>query len=138
MHGKIAPLDVIEQAKVALMVTYGLTADEAFELLRFHSQTRNVKLRAIAAQLTSLLSTRPTRTLGITQFDRLIDDVTRSVQTPTGQAVEPVSQGPPGRHGVAVVADRRRPRPPGRAAGGTDHTSRDHPRQQHPPEHPLV
>ena len=95
MQGKIATLAVIEQAKGALMVTYGLTADEAFELLRFHSQTRNVKLRAIAAQLTARLSTSPTSSRAITQFDRLIADVTRDLQTPASQAVQPVSQGPP-------------------------------------------
>ena len=94
MQGKLATLAVIEQAKGALMVTYGLTADEAFELLRFHSQTRNVKLRAIAAQLTARLSSTPTSTRAITQFDRLIDDVTRSLQTPARPTVQALTQGP--------------------------------------------
>ena len=95
LQGKFASLAVIEQAKGALMVTYGLTADAAFDLLRFHSQTGNVKLRAIAAELTSLLSSSPTSSRAITQFDRLIDDVTRSLQTPVGPAVQALAPGPP-------------------------------------------
>ena len=55
LEGKLLTLPAIEQAKGALMVTYGITADAAFALLRFHSQNRNVKVRAIAAQLTALM-----------------------------------------------------------------------------------
>ncbi|MGS0684560.1 PAS domain-containing protein [Nakamurella sp. GG22] len=80
LRGKLASLPAIEQAKGALMVTYGLTADAAFDLLRFHSQNRNVRIRAIAAQLTNLLSGGPTSTKGITRFDQLLDEVTRSLQ----------------------------------------------------------
>jgi hypothetical protein len=72
---------VIEQAKGAVMVTYGMTAEDSFEFLRFHSQTGNVKLRAIAAQLTALLPTGPTRNEAVHDFDRLIDHVTRSLRT---------------------------------------------------------
>ena len=42
----------IEQAKGALMITYGLDEDEAFALLRWHSQHTNIKLRDIAAGIT--------------------------------------------------------------------------------------
>ena len=42
---------VIERAKGALMVRYGLDADAAFELLRSWSSTRNEKLRDIAKQV---------------------------------------------------------------------------------------
>jgi hypothetical protein len=42
----------IEQAKGALMITYGLNEDEAFASLRWHSQHTNIKLRDIAARLT--------------------------------------------------------------------------------------
>src|SRR4029077_2992572 len=42
----------IEQAKGALMITYGLDEDEAFALLRRHSQHTNIKLRDIAAGIT--------------------------------------------------------------------------------------
>ena len=80
LRGKLASLPAIERAKGALMVTYGLTADAAFDLLRFHSQNGNVKIRAIAAQLTNLLSASRTSTEGITRFDRLLKEVTRSLQ----------------------------------------------------------
>jgi len=42
---------VIEQAKGALMLTFGLTADTAFALLTWHSQRSNRKVHAIAADL---------------------------------------------------------------------------------------
>lgn len=42
---------VIEQAKGMLMVVYGITADAAFELLRWRSQEANVKLRRLAEQI---------------------------------------------------------------------------------------
>lgn len=42
----------IEQAKGALMITYGLDENEAFALLRWHSQHTNIKLRDIAAGIT--------------------------------------------------------------------------------------
>ena len=42
---------VIEQAKGLLMANYGITADEAFERLRRLSMDRNVKVRALSAQL---------------------------------------------------------------------------------------
>lgn len=42
---------VIEQAKGMLMVVYGLTADAAFDLLRWRSQEANVKLRLLAEQV---------------------------------------------------------------------------------------
>jgi ANTAR domain-containing protein/PAS domain-containing protein len=47
--GESRPL--IEQAKGALMVTYGLDADAAFALLRRYSQLRNVKVRDVARAL---------------------------------------------------------------------------------------
>ena len=93
LHGKCVNRAVIEQAKGALMLTYGLTADAAFDLLRFHSQTGNVKLRAIAAELTALVSRSATSSRAITRFDRLLDTVTRSLHTPPGPAVEPAAAG---------------------------------------------
>lgn len=42
---------VIEQAKGMLMVVYGITADAAFDLLRWRSQEANVKLRLLAGQV---------------------------------------------------------------------------------------
>jgi PAS domain S-box-containing protein len=42
---------VIEQAKGALMLVYGISADRAFDVLTWRSQQTNIKLRAIATQL---------------------------------------------------------------------------------------
>jgi PAS domain S-box-containing protein len=41
----------IEQAKGMLMLVYRITADNAFDLLRWRSQETNVKLRALAEQI---------------------------------------------------------------------------------------
>jgi len=62
------------------MVTYGISADEAFSVLRFHSQHCNVKIRAIAAQLTALMQTSPTNTETTDRFDHLLTDVATSLQ----------------------------------------------------------
>jgi anti-anti-sigma factor len=45
--------EVIEQAKGALMLVYGMDADAAFELLSWYSQRGNVKLRSLAELLVS-------------------------------------------------------------------------------------
>jgi hypothetical protein len=42
---------VIEQAKGMLMLIYRITADSAFELLRWRSQETNTKLRVLAEQI---------------------------------------------------------------------------------------
>ena len=42
----------IEQAKGALMITYGIDENEAFALLRQHSQHSNIKIRDIATGIT--------------------------------------------------------------------------------------
>ena len=44
---------VIEQAKGMLMLLHSLDADAAFELLKWRSQDRNVKLRVLAEQVVS-------------------------------------------------------------------------------------
>lgn len=81
LENKLVTLPAIEQVKGALMVTYGLSADAAFNLLRFHSQNRNVKVRAIAGQLTTLMSTSSSSTEAIARFDRLLDEVAESLQS---------------------------------------------------------
>lgn len=43
----------IEQAKGMLMAIYGITAESAFDLLRWRSQEGNVKLRVLAEQVVS-------------------------------------------------------------------------------------
>ncbi|OBF28294.1 transcription antitermination regulator [Mycobacterium sp. ACS1612] len=47
----------IEQAKGALMVVYGVDADQAFAMLQWRSQQTNTKLRALAAQVVADLDT---------------------------------------------------------------------------------
>lgn len=51
LDGASAARAVIEQAKGALMITHGFTAEEAFVLLRHTSQQRNIKLRELASLL---------------------------------------------------------------------------------------
>ncbi|WP_194819675.1 ANTAR domain-containing protein [Nocardia sp. XZ_19_385] len=46
---------VIEQAKGALMLVYGLTAEQAFDVLRKRSQETNTKLRVLASRLVAEL-----------------------------------------------------------------------------------
>jgi hypothetical protein len=46
----------IEQAKGALMLAEGLTADDAFELLASHSSQANIKLRDVAKTITDAIS----------------------------------------------------------------------------------
>ncbi|WP_234012248.1 PAS and ANTAR domain-containing protein [Nocardia cyriacigeorgica] len=48
---------VIEQAKGAVMLIYGLGAEEAFRVLRWRSQETNIKLRDFAAMLVAALPT---------------------------------------------------------------------------------
>ncbi|GAB2655998.1 PAS and ANTAR domain-containing protein [Prescottella soli] len=48
---------VIEQAKGALMVIYGISADHAFDVLTWKSQQSNVKLRVVAEELVAALPT---------------------------------------------------------------------------------
>jgi len=97
LEGRLATLPALEQAKGALMATYGISADAAFALLRFHSQNRNVKVRAIAAQLTTLMCAGPGSAEAIIRFDRLLDEVTRSLQPPPA----PAGNGPAAGEGPA-------------------------------------
>ncbi|WP_328402776.1 PAS and ANTAR domain-containing protein [Nocardia sp. NBC_00403] len=46
---------VIEQAKGALMLVYGVNADQAFGVLRWRSQETNVKLRTVAERVVAEL-----------------------------------------------------------------------------------
>ena len=47
---------VIEQAKGALMLAEGLSADDAFEVLAAHSSQTNIKLREVARSITDQLA----------------------------------------------------------------------------------
>jgi ANTAR domain/PAS fold len=69
----------IEQAKGALMVTYGIDDDEAFALLRWQSQQSNIKVRDLAAMVTEQLAApefaalTPAATIG-SILGRIADD----------------------------------------------------------------
>ena len=76
----------IEQAKGALMITYGLDEDEAFALLRWHSQHTNIKIRDIAASITD--RTNDPDIAGLTaagKITEIIADLTNAA-TPTTPA----------------------------------------------------
>jgi hypothetical protein len=47
---------VIEQAKGALMVVQGVSAEDAFAVLRWHSSHANIKLRDVATLITQGMS----------------------------------------------------------------------------------
>jgi hypothetical protein len=63
----------IEQAKGALMLVYGISAEQAFAVLQWRSQTTNTKLRELAEKLVTALSNLgggPAQQR--TQFDHLL------------------------------------------------------------------
>lgn len=64
---------VIEQAKGALRLVYGMNDEQAFRLLQWRSQENNTKLRALASQLVTELETLTSVTSALrTEFDHLI------------------------------------------------------------------
>lgn len=72
----------IEQAKGALMLVYGVDADQAFKLLMWRSQQTNTKLRALAAQLVAELHTAAVDNAGLRRhFDHLMLTVHERVDT---------------------------------------------------------
>ena len=66
----------IEQAKGALMISYGLDADRAFQLLRSYSQRTNVKLRDVARNVVEALVDRDLPLGSRATWDELAADVT--------------------------------------------------------------
>jgi PAS domain S-box-containing protein len=63
---------VIEQAKGALRLVYGISDEQAFNLLRWRSQKSNTKVRALAAQLVAELDTLASVSGGLrSRFDHL-------------------------------------------------------------------
>lgn len=71
----------IEQAKGALMLLYGIGAEQAFELLQWRSQQTNTKLRALAAQVVAEFHTVQPRQDDLRrQFDHLLLTVHRRVE----------------------------------------------------------
>ncbi|MEV0251570.1 PAS and ANTAR domain-containing protein [Nocardia sp. NPDC050712] len=64
---------VIEQAKGALMLVYGISPEQAFKVLSWRSQETNVKLRALAARLIADIATMVHSTVHLrTEFDHLL------------------------------------------------------------------
>lgn len=82
---RLATMPAIEQAKGALMAIYGLSDQAAFDLLRWHSQQNNIKIRDIAARLTAALPGGGIGAPVITRMDRLLDTIASDGQQPTGQ-----------------------------------------------------
>jgi ANTAR domain/PAS fold len=63
---------IIEQAKGVLMFVYGISAEQAFALLRWRSQQTNTKLRALAGQLLADIQTRTPSPATVRSFDHLL------------------------------------------------------------------
>jgi PAS domain S-box-containing protein len=75
---------VIEQAKGMLMVIYGITADAAFDLLRWRSQEANVKLRRLAEQVVDdfVSLTQRGQAPGRAAYDNLLLTADRRIEGP--------------------------------------------------------
>lgn len=64
---------VIEQAKGALRLVYGISDEQAFSLLQWRSQQTNTKVRALAARLVAELHTLASESAGLrSRFDHLL------------------------------------------------------------------
>lgn len=71
---------VIEQAKGAVMLAYGLDADQAFAMLRWWSRNRNIKVRELATQLVDIVRGGQFTTSGLRAgVDQVLHDAIRSV-----------------------------------------------------------
>lgn len=74
----------IEQAKGALMLVYGITAEHAFAVLQWRSQETNTKLRVLAGKLTAAITTLGGGSLQQrTQFDHLLLTIHQHPDPPT-------------------------------------------------------
>jgi hypothetical protein len=96
---------VIEQAKGALMIAYGLDADQAFALLRWHSQHTNIKLRDIAAGLVA--RTNDPGIAGLTAAGKITDilaALTAHTNTATTPPVPGIGEPDPGEHDESLSA----------------------------------
>jgi hypothetical protein len=64
---------VIEQAKGVMMAVYGVSADQAFGVLRWRSQQCNIKVRALAKQLVDDVATGAPMSAEVQgEFDHLL------------------------------------------------------------------
>jgi anti-anti-sigma factor len=80
----------IEQAKGALMLVYGLDADEAFSLLSWQSQHSNVKLRDLAERLVAVVGGDAHASAAVRQR---LDEIVYSL--PVGHAAASPAAGQP-------------------------------------------
>jgi AmiR/NasT family two-component response regulator len=64
MEQAMASRAVIEQAKGVIMGRHAIDETQAFEVLRRHSQNRNIKLRTLAAEIVSEVVGRAERVGG--------------------------------------------------------------------------
>ncbi|MFI6871730.1 PAS and ANTAR domain-containing protein [Nocardia sp. NPDC050406] len=72
---------VIEQAKGALMLVYGINSEQAFRVLTWRSQETNTKLRNLAQQLVSELAAMGGTAVELrTRFDHLLLTVHQRVE----------------------------------------------------------
>ena len=91
LQGKLESLPAIEQAKGALMITYGLDEAEAFALLRCHSQNTNIKLRDLAAGITDRIGDPGMD--GLTadrKISAIFTGLAADASTPTGPAANTI------------------------------------------------
>jgi len=72
MSGVVESRAVIDQVKGMLMVAYGVDAERAFDILRWRSQTTQVKLKTVAAQLLDALMRRGLSVESTSVLDRLL------------------------------------------------------------------
>lgn len=67
---------VIEQAKGAVMLAYGLDSEQAFAMLRWWSRNRNIKVRDLAVRLVELAGTGEASDGDLRgRFDALLHDI---------------------------------------------------------------
>jgi hypothetical protein len=78
LRGFMASRAVIEQAKGALLVSHGLTADAAFDLLRWYSQQHNLRVTDLATRLVTALAGGGRCPVTRARMDRLLTDITRA------------------------------------------------------------
>ena len=99
MHNAVGTRAAIEQAKGALMITYGLHEDEAFALLRRQSQHHNIKLRDIAATITDRSTDPDLADLpATTRISHILSDLTHPEPTthrthPPARTTRPPDRG---------------------------------------------
>jgi anti-anti-sigma factor len=97
----IAVRAVIEQAKGALMLVYGLDAEAAFALLSWQSQHANIKLRELAERLVAVVGGDASATAAIRQR---LDEIVYSL--PAEAAPSAPATGP-GAAGLLMVDEER-------------------------------